>query len=278
MADNFVAAMLREELKTRIVGRPVFFHPEIDSTMDETARLADAGAAEGTVVVAEVQTTGRGRFGRTWVSPAGNLWVSLLLRPSLDSIRWLSIVAGLASARAISATTGLEVSLKWPNDLRIGRRKVGGVLVENFLDGSDVRHAIIGIGINVAFDPSANSLLASTATSLNREYGGPVSRERLLRELLQEADGLYESLMAGETPLEGWRSLLDTLGKQVTVQDVTSTGGAGGSYSGVAEDVDADGNLLLRLNDGRLVALAGGEVTTQEVPEFIWIKPTQPGR
>ena len=159
MADNFVAAMLREELKTRIVGYPVSFHPEIDSTMDETARLADAGAAEGTVVVAEVQTAGRGRFGRTWVSPTGNLWVSLLLRPSLDSVRWLSILAGLASARAISATTGLEVSLKWPNDLRIGRRKVGGVLVENFLDGSDVRHAIIGIGINVAFDPSANLCL-----------------------------------------------------------------------------------------------------------------------
>ena len=170
------------------------------------------------------------------------------------------------------------MSLKWPNDLRIGKRKVGGVLVENFLDGSEVRHAVIGIGINVALDPSANSLISSTVTSLNREYGGPVSRERLLRELLQEADRLYESLMAGETPLEEWRNLLDTLGKQVTVQDVTSSGGAGGSYSGVAEDVDADGNLLLRLDDGRLVALAGGEVTTQEVPEFIWIKPTQPRR
>ena len=150
--------------------------------------------------------------------------------------------------------------------------------MENFLDGSEVRHAVIGIGINVALDPSANSLLASTATSLNREYGGPVSREGLLRELLQEADRLYESLMAGGTPLEEWRSLLDTLGNQVTVQDVTRTGGVGGSYSGVAENVDADGNLLLRLNDGRLVALAGGEVTTQEVPEFIWIKPTQPRR
>ena len=278
MADNFVAAMLREELKTRIIGRPVFFHPEIDSTMDETARLADGGAAEGTVVAAEVQTAGRGRFGRTWISPAGNLWVSILLRPSLDSLRWLSVLAGVASARAIASTTSLEVSLKWPNDLRIGKRKVGGVLVENFLDGSEVRHAVIGIGINVAFDPSANSLLASTATSLNREYGGPVSREGLLRELLQEADRLYESLTAGETPLEEWRRLLDTLGKQVTVQDVTSSGGVGSSYSGVAEDVDADGNLLLRLADGRLVALAGGEVTTQEVPEFIWIKPAQPGR
>ena len=191
MADNFVEAMLREGLKTRIVGHPVLFHPELDSTMDEASRLASDGAAEGTVVVAEVQRAGRGRFGRTWVSPAGNVWVSILLRPSMDSLRWLSILAGVASARAIASTTGLGVSLKWPNDLRVGVRKVGGVLIENSLSGSEVTHAIVGIGINVSLNPEANPLTAPTATALNAECGEAVSRAELLRSLLEEMDGLY---------------------------------------------------------------------------------------
>lgn len=273
MAGNFVEAMLQEELKTRIVGHPVLFHPELDSTMDETSRLASDGAAEGTVVVAEVQRKGRGRFGRTWVSPAGNVWVSILLHPSMDSLRWLSILAGVASARAIASTTGIEVSLKWPNDLRVGVRKVGGVLIENSLSGSEVTHAIVGIGINVTLNPAANPLTAPTATALNAECGEAVSRAELLRSLLEELDGLYCDLTAGETPLEEWRGLLDTLGKQVMVQDVTHSGGAGSSYRGFAEDVDDKGNLLLRLADGRLVALAGGEVTMQEPPEYVSIKP-----
>ena len=276
--EDFVAAMLRDGLDTRTVGHPVFLHPELDSTMDEVARLSDGGAKEGTVVVAEVQTAGRGRFGRTWVSPEGNLWVSILLRPSLDSLRWLSVLAGVAAARAIASATGLEVTLKWPNDVRIRGRKVGGVLVENSLSGSEVRHAIIGIGINVALDTSTDFHLASTATALNRECGGPVSRAALLRHLLEEVDRLYESLMAGEAPLEEWRGLLDTLGKEVVVRDVTGSESLGGSYRGVAEDVDASGNLLLRLPDGDLIALAGGEVTILEAPAFVYIKPGQPRR
>ncbi len=276
--EDFVAAMLRDGLDTRTVGHPVLLHPELDSTMDEVARLSDGGAKEGTVVVAEVQTAGRGRFGRTWVSPEGNLWVSILLRPSLDSLRWLSVLAGIAAARAIASAAGLEVTLKWPNDVRIRGRKVGGVLVENSLSGSEVRHAIIGIGINVALDTSTDFHLASTATALNRECEGPVSRAALLRHLLEEVDRLYESLMAGETPLEEWRGLLDTLGKEVVVRDVTGSDSLDGSYRGVAEDVDVSGNLLLRLPDGGLITLAGGEVTILEAPAFVYIKPGQPRR
>ena len=276
MADDLVSPMTLEGLDTSIIGRRISFHPELDSTMDEAARLADGGAEEGTTVVAEVQTAGRGRFGRTWISPAGNLWVSILLRPSLDALRYLSILAGVASARAIASTTGLDVTLKWPNDLRIGGLKVGGVLVENSLSGSAVRHAIIGIGINVALEPSSNGAITSTATALNIECGKPVDREKLLRHLLQEGDRLYGSLVAEPTPwplLEEWRSLLDTLGKQVTVQDVVTSGQSSHSYSGIAEDVDAAGNLLLRLPDGQRIALAGGEVTVQQDPDLVSNQP-----
>ena len=147
------------------------------------------------------------------------------------------------------------------------------MLIENSLSGSEVTYAIVGIGINVTLNPAANPLTAPTATALNAECGEAVSRAELLRNLLEELDGLYCDLMAGETPLEEWRGLLDTLGKQVTVQDVTHSGGPGSSYRGFAEDVDDKGNLLLRMADGRLVALAGGEVTMQEPPEYVFIKP-----
>jgi BirA family biotin operon repressor/biotin-[acetyl-CoA-carboxylase] ligase len=269
MSDDVVSTLLEQGFDSRIIGTRILYHDELDSTMNEAARLAEDGAEEGTVVVAEVQTAGRGRFGRIWVSPAGNMWMSVLLRPSIQSLRYLSILAGVASANAIASTTSLDVTLKWPNDLRIGGRKVGGVLVENSLSGSEVRHAVIGIGINVALDPSSNGAIASTATALNMEYGAPVPREKLLRQLLDEMDRLYGSLVTGTTPLEEWRALLDTLGKQVTVHELTELGGPGSSYSGIAEDVDATGNLLLRLPDGRRIALAGGEVTMQQDPSFV---------
>ena len=156
---------------------------------------------------------------------------------------------------------------------------MGGVLVENCLSGSEVRHAVIGIGINVGLDTSANPVIASTATSLNVECGEPVSRDTLLRNLLQEMDRLYLSLMDGETPMEEWRGLLDTLGKRVTVQGRGDMPfGLGGSYNGVAEDVGGEGNLLLRLADGRLIALAGGEVTVQEETDCAYIGPARTGR
>ena len=168
--------------------------------------------------------------------------------------------------------------MKWPNDLRIGGRKVGGVLVESSLDGSRVSHAVIGIGINVALDPSHNDTIASTATSLNLECGAPVSREVLLRHLLQEMDQLYQSLSMGSTPWTEWRSLLETLGKQVTVQELTASGDPGNCYSGLAEDVDPAGNLLLRMSGGQVVVLAGGEVTVQEEPASASTHPVQPRR
>ena len=266
MAANVVSAMLREGLVSRTIGQRILFYQELDSTMDQASRLAEEGAEEGAVVVAEVQTAGRGRFGRTWVSPAGNLWLSILLRPSLYALRYLSIMAGVASARAVMETTALPVTLKWPNDLRVNGRKAGGVLVENSLAGSSVLHAVIGIGINVALDADAHGAATSAATSLNAEHGAPVPRELLLQRLLQEADQLYQSLMAGTPPWEEWRSLLDTIGKQVQVQPVTPSGSGGRVYAGIAEDVDAAGNLLLRLANGRRLALPGGEVTMQQDP------------
>ena len=257
--------MIREGIIVRVIGRRLLHYQTLTSTMDEAIRLADEGAEEGTVVVAEEQTAGRGRFGRTWVSPKGNLLLSIILRPSLYSLRYLSIMAGVAAARGVAAATGLHSSLKWPNDVRVGGKKVGGVLVENSLQANLVQYAVVGIGINVELDSAALGPLSTTATGLNAELGRLVPRERLLRHLLEESDSLYHSLQQGSSPLDEWRGLLDTLGKQVRVQ-VSRPGPSGEVrvYTGMAEDVDAAGNLLLRTAAGRRVALSAGEVTVQE--------------
>ena len=260
--------MLRQGLMVHTIGRRLVYYHVLPSSMDEAAHMAEEGVEEGTVVTAEEQTAGRGRFGRSWVSPGGNLLLSILLRPSLYSLRYLSIMAGVATARAIASASGLEATLKWPNDVRVAGKKVGGILVESSLEGNSVRHAVIGIGINVDLDPAQTEALAAIATCLNREAGRPVARERLLRDLLQEADSLYHSVQKGSPPLEEWRSLVDTLGRRVKVQ-VRHAGPRGGRgklevYSGVAEDVDLAGNLLLRTAGGRRVALSAGEVTFQE--------------
>ena len=255
MPRNLVAETLRKGLYTRVIGRRILFFQELGSTMDEAARQADLGAEEGTVVIAETQTASRGRFGRTWVSQAGNLYLSVALYPSLAALPYLSCLGGLAVVRAIQRTTRLQPRIKWPNDVLVGGAKVAGILAESVLQGGEVKHAILGIGINVGLDPHLIEELPTAATSLNVAAGTEVAREELLGRLLHEFDALYIQLKQGQNPLAEWKELLDTLGQRVTVLEDTR------SYEGLAEDIDDLGNLLLRLDSGHLVTLTAGDVT-----------------
>ena len=255
LSTNVVSNALREGLYTRIIGRRILYFQRLPSTMDEACREGEAGGEEGTVVLAEEQTAGRGRFGRLWLSPRGNINLSVLLRPSLGMLTYLSILASIGVVRAIARATGLVASVKWPNDVLIGKRKVCGILVESALTGNEVGYAVVGIGVNVEFDPSQEKELSHTATSLVREVGGPVDRSALLRHLLEEMDALYLNLRDGWSPIEEWRTLLVTLGKSVMVRWQEEV------REGHAEDVDQMGNLLLRQQDGSLVCLPAGEVS-----------------
>ncbi|HZA25475.1 MAG TPA: biotin--[acetyl-CoA-carboxylase] ligase [Dehalococcoidia bacterium] len=257
MPRNLVAETLRQGLYTRLVSKRILFFQTLDSTMDEAARQAEAGVAEGTVVVAETQSLSRGRMGRTWVSQPGNLYVSVLFYPALEKLPHLSSLSAVAVVRAIRKTCRLAARLKWPNDVLVKGKKVAGVLVESAVDGESVRYAIVGIGINVTMECEKVDELSGYATSLEAAAQREMSRERLLRDLLQEIDGLYLKLAEGQTPLEEWKTLLDTLGQQVTVSF------HGESHTGLAEDVDEVGNLLLRVDDGELITLTAGDVTLQ---------------
>ena len=278
MPRNIVSAILREGLYTQVIGRRILFFQRLSSTMEEAARQAGEDAEEGTVVIAEEQEAGRGRFQRAWVSAPGNLYLSIVLHPSLFAMQYLSIISGLAVVRAIRKTTEMKPTLKWPNDVRIGGKKVCGVLVESAVRGDRVEYGIVGIGINVDLNTDAVDGLADIATSLNKESRTKVDREVLLKNLLHEMDRLYVALREPLGPshsatsglarggptlqgvMEEWRGLLETLGSQVEVRWQNEI------YTGFAEDVDQVGNLLLRRGDGALTTLPAGEVTTVTAP------------
>ncbi len=231
-----------------VIGRHVVRLDSAGSTMDEVAALADAGAPEGTVVVAEYQEAGRGRSGRVWQAPPGTgLLLSVLLRPTppLDRLSTLPLVAGVAVAEAIEEAGGggQAVRLKWPNDLWIGERKVGGLLLVARSSAGGAPRAVLGVGINVTVRPEE---LPEGATSLAAATGLTWDREALLRRTLHRLDGAYRAWQAdgGAVGLAAWRSRAALVGEAVVIEV------AGCWRRGVMLGIDDDGALLLDGEDG----------------------------
>lgn len=248
---------LERALDGRVVGAQFHHHDVLGSTMDETRSLASQGAPEGTVVIAEEQTAGRGRFNRAWISPKGqNLSFSVLLTPHVDLLPQVNMAATLAVAETIQGF-GLFPTIKWPNDVRVGGLKASGILIENDIVGQGVSHCIVGIGVNVNFDPSKYEEIAQISTSLFKETGKTCSRTDVLLRLLTSLDNLYAELRRGVSLTSRWSDYLDTLGKTVQLRWREEM------VQGVAESVDDQGNLLIRRSDGSLFTAVAGEVTFQ---------------
>lgn len=258
--DLLLPALVADGLRTRSFGRQIHYFEAVGSTNDIAKELAQAGAPEGTIVLAEEQTQGRGRLGRTWFAPPRScLLLSLILRPNLavaDAFR-LTMLCSLSAAVAVERVSGITPAIKWPNDLLVGAKKLAGILSEASSLENSLQYAIVGIGLNVNFDPSALPEVAASATSLSALAGHEVSRVRLLQELLAEVEARYPSLWpANEDALwADWRCRLGTLGQQVTVSE------GGRLEHGLAVDVAPDGSLLLQGDDGRRVTIAVGDVT-----------------
>ncbi len=256
--NRLSAAAILDGLRTRFVGQNVVYRSEIDSTNDEAKRLADRGAPEGTLVIADYQSKGRGRLDRGWVAPPGTgLLMSIVFRPHLAAhrVQGLTMSCGLAVVDAIESETGLQAGLKWPNDVVIAGRKVGGILTEIGIEGAEVGFAVVGIGLNVNLNPALLPAdLPVTATSLGHEAGTEVARLPLLQTLLQRVEERYAALRAGKSPRREWAERLVTIGSAVTVL------GNGSQLEGVAEGVDEDGALLVRLADGGLETVRAGDV------------------
>ena len=255
MANLLDRTLVERRLRTRYLGRNLLYLQTTSSTQDVARAEAERGGPVGTAVLAEEQTAGRGRLGRAWVSPAGkNIYVTLVMRPPAPKLRVLSIVSPLAIAEALEGI-GLAPRLKWPNDVLVGGRKIAGILIETELSGDAVKYALVGIGLNVNFDVGAVPEIADIATSVRRELGRDASREELLAALLNAFEARYEQALEGDAVFRAWRSRLETLGRRVRAtlgQRVEE---------GVAEDVDAEGNLLVRRDDGSLAVVEAGDVT-----------------
>jgi BirA family biotin operon repressor/biotin-[acetyl-CoA-carboxylase] ligase len=227
---------------------------ETDSTNAEALRLAAAGEPEGCVVVADAQSAGRGRLGRSWwAERGGSLLASWLVRPALEVERWpaLTLVAGLAAARALIASTGIEVRLKWPNDLLAGEKKIGGLLAE--ADGYGA--LVLGLGVNVR-QTEFPAELAGTATSVADAGGRLVARSWLLAATLS---GFGARMAAPEESFDEYRVLSGTLGKVVRVERPGA-----GTIEGRARDITERGALILETGGGSIEVPAGDVVHLRE--------------
>ena len=251
-------------------GTPLFYFPAIGSTNDVAARLAGSGAPEGTTVVAETQTAGRGRLGRTWFSPQGaGLYVSIVIRPDADAVTAgaaprgpaptlpavLTLAAGVALAEAIAETTGLEAEIKWPNDLVYQRRKLAGILAEASAQGSVLDYVVLGFGVNIRA-VTYPSEVVRRATSIEAELGRPIDRGLLLARALVGLSACRESLRRGEIAgvLARWRRLSPSaVGSRVEWR------ASDGARAGRTAGLDADGALLVEC-DGRVERVVAGEV------------------
>ena len=242
-------------LSTEVIGKKLFFFETIDSTNSCARALGDAGTAEGAVVVAEYQTNGRGRLGRTWIAePGTSLLFSTLLRPpiTVDTAGLLTLYASAAIARAVEQATRLEVECKWPNDLLLQGKKFCGILIESSFQQSGLSYSVIGAGINVN-QPEFPEAVAARATSLMREAGKSFERDKILLSSLTELDSMYGEVRRGrfEFAVSEWTKRCAMFGKKITVQEHDNT------VSGVAVRLHRDGGLVIRTAEGERTIYAG---------------------
>ena len=254
---------VRALLTTSEFGHNLHYFVQTTSTMDDARRLADDGAPHGAVVVADEQTAGRGTKGRIWVSPPGqSIHTTLIVRPSIEELKRLSIISPVATTDAVRATTPLEPTIKWPNDIQIEHRKLGGILIEADWSEGQPSYALIGIGLNVNFDPAPwATQIDRPATSLMIELDARQEREPVFAVLLNAFEQRFRQ--AGTSELhETWISRLNTLNKDVTVTLTT-----GEAIDGRAVGVDDAGALIVETADGKQRAFIAGEVTLREATD-----------
>jgi BirA family biotin operon repressor/biotin-[acetyl-CoA-carboxylase] ligase len=258
--DILTPDLLRKRMKGKLFGKRVYHFFKTDSTNRVAMELGYAGEPEGAVILAEEQTAGRGRSGRSWHSERGaGLYVTLLLRPRLSPVQapLLTMLAGLSAHSAIQAQTGLSAELKWPNDILMDGKKVGGILTEMHAEPTQVRFVIVGIGINTNQEKFPHDI-ASLATSLRKESGRTHSRLELLVRLLNEFESDYNRFLR-----EGARYVVDRFervssfasGKRVRVETGFET------YFGTTAGLSSDGLLQVKREEGPVTMVVAGDVT-----------------
>ncbi|MBB6674105.1 biotin--[acetyl-CoA-carboxylase] ligase [Cohnella nanjingensis] len=251
---------LRAKLQTRVLGRHLLLKAVVASTQNEIRQLAEEGAPEGTLVIAEQQEKGRGRMGRSWLSPPGKgVYMSLLLRPDvpLPLAPQLTLMSAVALCRALTRVTGLAIGIKWPNDLLVEGRKISGILLESAAEDERIRYVVVGLGIAVNLDEADYSEeLRARAVSLKMAAGRAFDRAALIGEVLLEFERLYAVYKEqGFEPIRTlWEANAVTLNKTVTLHT------AQGPFDGIPRELDASGGLRVELPGGGWRTVYSAEV------------------
>ncbi len=250
---------VKQGLKTKTIGRQILILPEVASTNILAMEMASKGSSEGTVVAAETQSGGKGRLGRKWISPRGNLYISVILRPVIPVHKapLITMVGAVAVASAIRKVCEISAAIKWPNDILISGKKVSGLLTEMSAEQDRIRHIVLGIGIDVNMDMEAlPPEVRVLTTTLAAEAGGRINRTVLFQELLRSLEYWYREFLKNSAEvLKEWQRLNVTVGNYVVVR------GVGETLEGLAQDIDKDGRLIIKLEDGSVRSVAAGDVS-----------------
>lgn len=254
--DRLFAFEVARNLNTQFIGKKIQYFEALSSTMDVAMELGMKGAAEGTLVLAECQTKGRGRLGRSWSSPKHKgIYLSLILKPKMlpERVSIVTLLGAISVCEAIKEVTGIEAQIKWPNDILIGNKKLGGILTELIASMDEVKFVVIGVGLNVNNDKKT---LINGAVSLKQKTQDNINRILLLQDLLGKIEANYLLFKErGPQPIiEKWRQHNITLGKRIKVYCQRE------HIEGVAVDIDADGGLLVRKDSGVVEKVMAGDI------------------
>jgi len=259
---------LESRMKTKWAGHPVHFYESLDSTNLQAKLDAERGAGQGTLVVADMQTAGRGRRGRAWSSPAGiNVYFTLILKPQFppDKASMITLVMALAVAEGIREACGVEAGIKWPNDIVVGGKKVCGMLTEMSVERGYIHYVVVGAGVNVGLQKFPEEI-AETAVSLEQECGRKIPRAVLVADIMKAFEKYYENFLE-HLDLAGlqkiYNRLLVNCGREVRVLDPK------GEFRGVSHGINDVGELLVEREDGTVTAVYAGEVSVRGVYGYV---------
>lgn len=270
-SDVFSENEILSRLTTEWAGRTLYYFEETGSTNIDAKRYAGEGAPHGTIVIADMQSAGRGRRGRSWNSPAGSaIYMTILLRPEFapDKASMLTLVMALSVADAITEMTDMSAGIKWPNDIVVNRRKVCGILTEMDVESDDIQYVVIGVGINVNNNSPEEfpEEIRESATSLKIESGHEISRAALLERVLAHFEKNYNTFIRTldlSALMEAYDARLLNLNTEVRVLDPK------GEYTGIARGINPSGELLVEREGGEVNPVYAGEVSVRGLYGYI---------
>ena len=266
--DTIAEEEVASRLQTERMGRQIRYFSRIDSTNQYAKRIAEEGAPDGTLIIADEQTAGKGRSGRTWVTPpAEAIAFTLLLRPKLspDRISMVTLVMGLAVTNAVNSLYGVSAGIKWPNDVVIKGRKLCGILTEMSAEVRQVNYIVIGVGINANLT-SFPEEIREIATSLKLEMGRDINRAELIARVMTEFERLYAEFEAqGDlgAVMQEYNELCLNAGSKVRVLDPN------GEYTGTSRGINSMGELLVETEDGKMQEVYAGEVSVRGIYGYV---------